>query len=100
MEKSLAACRSTVRQKLVAPKASSEMKVTHGLGYQDKADAIRVDKDQHMVRYVYRRSQGLTSIRQAAAASAASLLPSKDFPFCCTEQRTGVRTDRADLCTA
>ena len=42
--------------------------------------------------------QSHTSIKEAAAARAASLPVSNDFASCWAEQRTGARTDRADLC--
>lgn len=47
---------------------------------------------------VIRNRPSLTNIKEAAAARAASLPVSNDFAPCWAEQRTGARTDRADLC--
>ena len=52
---------------------------------------------QAEVQRVVRNRPSLTNIKEAAAARAASLPVSNDFASCWAEQRTGARTDRADL---
>ena len=65
---------------------------------------VDLDYDSHgesrgcMLAAAFATRLGLTIISDAAAAKAASLPVSNDFASFWAEQRTGARTDRADLC--